>query len=93
MVSIDDLLGCDLTEAAETAASVVPDVVSSLDRLVPLLATGGDRSALRRYLIAGRRRSADTHRDVRQRTDTVVGSRLSSDEAELRVLAVAGPFA
>ena len=49
---IDDLVDCDLAEAAQTAASVVPDVVSSLDRLVPLLATGGDRSALRRYLIA-----------------------------------------
>ena len=52
MTSIDHLLEGDLATAATIAAGVVPDVVAALDRLVPLLAAGGDRAALRRYYIA-----------------------------------------
>ena len=49
MALMDDLLDGDLADASATAAGIVPDVVAALDRLVPLLAAGGDRAALRRY--------------------------------------------
>ena len=52
MTSIDYLLEGDLATASTIAAGIVPDVVAALDRLVPLLASGGDRAALRRYYIA-----------------------------------------
>ena len=51
MTSIDHLLEGDLAAASTIAAGIVPDVVAALDRLVPLLAAGGDRAALRRYYI------------------------------------------
>ena len=49
MTSIDQLLDNDLGSASELAAAAVPDVVAALDRLMPLVAAGGDRAALRRY--------------------------------------------
>ncbi len=52
MPSIDHLLENDLDTASTIAAGILPDVVASLDRLVPLLAAGADRAALRRYYIA-----------------------------------------
>lgn len=52
MTAIDRLLEGDLAAASAVAAGVVPDVVAALDRLVPLLGAGGNRSALRRYYVA-----------------------------------------
>ena len=52
MTSIDHLLESDLDTASTIAAGIVPDVVASLDLLVPLLVAGADRAALRRYYIA-----------------------------------------
>ena len=49
MTSIDHLLESDLDTASAIAAGILPDVVASLDLLVPLLAAGADRAALRRY--------------------------------------------
>ena len=52
MTLIDDLLESDLDTASAIAAGILPDVVASLDLLVPLLASGANRAALRRYYIA-----------------------------------------
>jgi len=52
MTSIDHLLEGDLDTASAVAAGILPDVVAALDLLVPRLATGADRAALRRYYIA-----------------------------------------
>ena len=49
---MDDLLDGDLAAAAETAAGLVPDFVSQMDRLVPEIAAGGDRGAVLRYYFA-----------------------------------------
>ena len=49
---MEELLSGDLGAASKVAAGVVPDVVDSLDRLVPLVAAGGDRAAMRRYHMA-----------------------------------------
>ncbi len=52
VASIDHLLESDLHTASKIAVGIVPDVVAALDQLVPLLAAGADRAALRRYYIA-----------------------------------------
>ncbi|MCY4621135.1 MAG: helix-turn-helix transcriptional regulator [bacterium] len=52
MTSIDHLLENDLDTASTIAAGILPDVVAALDLLVPQLAAGADRAALRRYYIA-----------------------------------------
>ena len=49
MTSIDRLLESDLDTASAIAVGILPDVVAALDQLVPLLAAGADRAALRRY--------------------------------------------
>ena len=46
---MDDLLAKGLDDAAGLAAELVPDVVSALDVLVPMLADYANPSALRRY--------------------------------------------
>ena len=52
MTSIDHLLESDLDTASKIAAGILPDVVATLDLLVPLLPAGADRATLRRYYIA-----------------------------------------
>ena len=52
VILMEDILEGDLATASEIAVGIAPDIVDALDRLAPLLAAGGDRSALRRYLTA-----------------------------------------
>lgn len=49
MLVVDDLLRCDLDEAAAAAAEEMPDVVAALDLIVPRLARESSVSVLRRY--------------------------------------------
>ncbi len=51
MVQIEELLEQDLEAASDIAASVVPDIVAALDRLMPKLSIGGDRASVRRYWV------------------------------------------
>ncbi|MGH1506248.1 MAG: hypothetical protein ACRBI6_22045 [Acidimicrobiales bacterium] len=51
MVQIEELLEQDLATASDTAATVIPDIVAALDRLMPQLSAGGDRASVRRYWV------------------------------------------
>jgi len=51
MVQIEELLEKDLVEASKTAATVIPDIVAALDRLMPRLTAGRDRASVRRYWV------------------------------------------
>lgn len=49
MLLIEELFEADLETATKAAHEMIPDVVAALDRLMPRLASGGDRMAVRRY--------------------------------------------
>ena len=51
MVAIEELLEGDLTSASRAASEAIPDIVAALDHLVPRLASGGDRTTVRRYYL------------------------------------------
>jgi len=48
-VQIEELLEQELAEASRTAASVMPDLVAAIDRLMPQLVSGSGRAYVRRY--------------------------------------------
>ena len=51
MVTIEELLEGNLAAASRAASEVIPDIVAALDHLVPKLASGGDRTTVRRYFV------------------------------------------
>lgn len=51
MVTIEELLDGDLEAASRTASEVIPDITAALDRLMPLVVSGGDRTTVRRYYV------------------------------------------
>ena len=51
MAMIEDLLEGDLASGSAAACELLPDVVAALDHLVPRLASGADRTTVRRYFV------------------------------------------
>ena len=51
MVEIEDLLEGDLATSSRAACDVLPDIVAALNHLVPRLASGADRTTVRRYFV------------------------------------------
>jgi len=51
MVQIEELIEQDLASASKAACEVIPDIVAALDRLMPRLFAGGDRTVVRRYWV------------------------------------------
>ena len=51
VVAIEELLEGDLATSSQLACELVPDIVAALDYLVPRLASGADRTTVRRYYI------------------------------------------
>ena len=51
MDTIEDLLEGDLEAGSAVACELLPDVVAALDHLVPRLASGTDRTTVRRYFV------------------------------------------
>ena len=50
MVWIEELFDDELEQATDVACRVIPDVAAALDSLIPALMSGGDQTALRRYV-------------------------------------------
>ncbi len=51
MVAIEELLEGDLAAASKAASEMIPDIVAALDHLMPRIASGGDRTTVRRYFV------------------------------------------
>lgn len=48
---LEELFESDLQAASRAVCDVIPDIATALDLLVPRLASGGDRAAVRRYVL------------------------------------------
>ncbi len=51
MRTIEELFDVEFDKACDIAVEVIPDIAAALDRLVPKITAGGDRMAIRRYVL------------------------------------------